>query len=408
MPKYIYTAKTKDSHTVKDIEQASSREELVAKLRARGLFLISLVEVAERSRDAKTHGGGKQPKRSSIQLRDLTFLARNLAVTLSSGITLLRSLEILSSQAESARLGKILNECSNYVRSGLSFSEAITKYPDVFSNLWQSIVEVGESSGNLPFGLEKLADYLEMRMEFERRIKGALIYPGILVSVATLALFIFFKFILPKFTDLFTQFNIELPLPTRIVFGISMFFTKFWWAIVLVIAGLIGAFSYFRNNVELKKRLDDIALKMPLLSNLLTLLCMERFTSTMYILLDSGLPLVYTLEASAKSIDSVSIQRDLVMVKERVRQGAALSDELRKLEAFPALIPEMAKVGEETGTLPAVFHKVSVYYQKELISRVERMVTLFEPMMIVVMGAIIGGIVISLFLPIFKIATLSN
>jgi type IV pilus assembly protein PilC len=408
MPKYIYTAKSKDSHTIKDMEQVSSREELVAKLRARGLFLISLVEVADRGRDAKTHRGGKQAKRSSVRLADLTFLARNLAVTLSSGITLLRSLEILSSQAESAKLGKILEECGNYVRSGLSFSEAINKYPAVFSPLWQSIVEVGEASGNLPFGLEKLADYLEIRMEFERKIKGALIYPCILVGVSTMAIFIFFKFILPKFTELFTQFNIELPLPTKIVFGMSVFFSKFWLLMIVVVAGIIGVFAYFRNDAEFKKRVDSLALQIPLLRKLVTLMCMERFTSTMYILLDSGLPLVYTLEASAKSIGNVHIQKELIMVKERVRQGTALSDELRNIEIFPALIPEMAKVGEETGTLPAVFHKVAIYYQKELISRVERMVTLFEPLMIMIMGVIIGGIIVSLFLPIFKIATLSN
>jgi len=267
---------------------------------------------------------------------------------------------------------------------------------------------VGEASGNLPFGLEKLADYLEIRMDFERKIKGALIYPCILVGVSTMALFIFFKFILPKFTELFTQFNIELPLPTKIVFGISVFFGKFWLLMLVIVVGIIGGFAYFRNDAEFKKRIDGFALQIPLLHKLVTLMCMERFTSTMYILLDSGLPLVYTLEASAKSIGNVHIQRELIMVKERVRQGATLSDELRTIEAFPALIPEMTKVGEETGTLPAVFHKVAIYYQKELISRVERMVTLFEPFMIMVMGAIIGGIVISLFLPIFKIATLSN
>jgi len=408
MPKYIYTAKTKDSHTIKDVEQVSSREELVAKLRARGLFLISLVEVTERRRDAATRKGGKQAKRASVKLSDLTFLARNLAVTLSSGITLLRSLEILSVQAESATLGRVLNECSNYVRSGLSFSEAINKYPEIFSGLWQSIVEVGEASGNLPFGLEKLADYLEIRMEFERKIKGAMVYPSILMSVSAFAVFIFFKFILPKFTELFTQFNIELPLPTKIVFAISVFFGKFWWVMILGIAGIIALFVSLRDDVEFKRNIDNITLRIPMLNKLITLLCMERFTSTMYILLDSGLPLVYTLEASAKSIGNVNIQRELVMVKERVRQGATLSDELRKLDTFPALIPEMTKVGEETGTLPAVFHKVAVYYQKELISRVERMVTMFEPLMIVVMGAVIGGIVISLFLPIFKISTLNQ
>ena len=240
MPKYIYVAKTKDSKTVKDIEQVSSREEMVSRLRARGLFVVSLTEVSDRQ-SVVAHHGGKKAKRNSVNLFDLTFLARNLAVTLSSGITLLRSLEILAVQTESAKLGKILAECSNYVRSGLSFSEAISKYPEVFPMLWQSIVEVGEASGNLPFGLEKLADYLEMRMGFERKIKGALIYPCILVFVCAVAMFVFFKFILPKFTDLFTQFNIELPLPTQIVFSISKIFGQYWWVLMLAIAVIGGA-----------------------------------------------------------------------------------------------------------------------------------------------------------------------
>jgi len=175
--KFSYVAKTKDSKTIKDVEPATNQEELVLRLRSRGLFVISVTEIKEKSSTYAGGGKHKKSRRKSVKLEDLTFLARNLAVTLSSGITLLRSLEILSAQTASEKMSKILVESGNYVRSGLSFSEAINKYPDVFPMLWQSIVEVGEASGNLPFGLDKLADYLEMRMEFERKIKSALIYP---------------------------------------------------------------------------------------------------------------------------------------------------------------------------------------------------------------------------------------
>ncbi|MCP4652072.1 MAG: type II secretion system F family protein [Candidatus Omnitrophica bacterium] len=408
MPKYSFVAKTNDSKTVKDIEFASSQDEMVAKLRARGLFIVSIKEIIQEKVKGTTASdvlNKKRGKRTSIKLHDLTMLARNLAVTLSSGITLLRSLEILAKQAESGKMQQVLQECGTYVREGLSFSEAIHKYPKIFPSLWQSIVEVGEASGNLPFGLDKLADYLEMRMDFERKIKSALIYPVILVCVSFLALLIFFKVILPKFTELFSQFNIELPLPTKIVFGISAFVAKYWLLIILGIVVTIAAFIYFKDDPQFKKAFDKISLKVPLVNKIVLVGCLERFTSTMYILLDSGLPLVYTLDASARGIGNYVLEKELMAVKERVREGASLSDEIGKLDVFPALIPEMAKVGEETGSMPEVFSKVSSYYQKELSTKVERIVLVFEPLMITVMGFLIGGIVISLFLPIFKIAT---
>jgi type IV pilus assembly protein PilC len=408
MPKFSYVAKTKDARTIRDMEIAMSQADLTARLRARGLYIVSIEEVKENDKGYSSKDKKNKSLRKNVALEDLTFLSRNLAVTLSSGITLLRSLELLASQTSSLKLNKILTECGNYVRGGLSFSESITKYPDVFPMLWQSVVEVGEASGNLPFGLEKLADYLEMRSEFERKIKSAMIYPCILMSVCLAALFIFFKFILPKFTELFTQFDLELPLPTKIIFSISNAFSKYWIVGVVIIGAIFGAYTFFKDTPEFKRRFDSFVLKVPLLNNLLVLMFMERFTSTMYILLDSGLPLVYTLEASAKSIGNSVFQRGLIVVKDRVREGASLSAEIAKLESFPGLVAEMAKVGEETGTLPTVFQKISQYYRKDLSSNVERILLVFEPFMIVIMGILIGGIVISLFLPIFKLSQITG
>jgi type IV pilus assembly protein PilC len=410
MPEYIYSAKTKDAKTIKDTEAASSREELVSKLRARGLFIISIREVKDRSKKFSLVSlfGPKRGKRSSIKLYDLTLFARNLSTTLSSGITLLRSLEILSAQTESAGLERILKESGNDVREGLSLSEAVAKYPKVFSSLWRGIIEVGEASGNLPFVLERLADYLERRMEFERKIKSALIYPSILVVVAMLALFIFFKFILPKFTTIFDQFNVELPLPTKVIFGISKFLDNNFLLIIGGIVSLISLLFFLKNNPHLRKFWDRISLRLPLVGKLIFLSSLERFTSTFYILLDSGLPLVYTLEIVAKGVGNCFLEKNILSIKERVREGASLSEEFSKANIFPLLVSEMAKIGEETGSMPQVFKKISLHYQKELTIKVERFVAAFEPLMIVFMGLIIGSMVISLFLPIFKIATLGG
>ena len=258
MPKFIYVAKTKKAQNIKDTELATSKAELVAKLRNRGLFIVSISEVDEKaaSRLSINFFGGPGGKRNSIQLTDLTFLARNLATTLSSGVTLLRSLEILASQTSSSKLQEILVKSSDSIKSGLSLSEAIAKYPKTFDNLWRGIIEVGEASGNLPFVLEKLADYLEMRMEFERKIKSAMVYPIILMCAAIGVLLVFFKVILPKFVTIFSQFNIELPLPTKIVFGISQFLEQYFLILIIGFCVVLASLIYAFKQPETRKKWD--------------------------------------------------------------------------------------------------------------------------------------------------------
>jgi type IV pilus assembly protein PilC len=344
-------------------------------------------------------------KRTSVKLYDMVFLARNLATTLSSGVTLLRSLEIISSQTESVKLGKVLSECSTSVKEGLSFKEAISKYPSIFSPLWRAIIEVGEASGNLPTVLDRLADYLDLRMEFERKIISALIYPSILIGAMTIAVFVFFKFILPKFVVIFKDFGVLLPLPTRIVFSIASFIDKnFIWVIGVFIA-IIIAINIFLRRPETKETRDKMFLKLPLLGELIFLFALDRFTSTIYILLESGLPLVYALEIAARGIGNTVLEKNVLFIKNRVKDGASLSREFAKLNIFPALISEMAKIGEETGSMPEIFKKISAHYNKELTIRVERLIVAFEPLMILILGVVIGAIVISLFLPLFKLAT---
>jgi len=404
MPKFKCTTKTKDNKTVKEVLFLSSKEEAINNLRARNLFIISVIEMKEKSVGGlfSSHKG----KRDKIKPYDLAFLARNLSTTLSSGVTLLRSLEILSYQAESIKLEEILKKCSEYIKEGLSLSEAIVKYPKVFSHLWRGLLEVGEASGNLPFVLEKLADYLEIRINFEKKIKGALIYPMILFFVAVGAVIIFFKFILPKFTTLFDQFDIELPLVTKVLFDISRLFEKHFILILAFVAVIIFGCLLFTKRPETRKTWDKIKLKIPLIGDLVFIAALERLTSTMFILLDSGLPLIYTLEVVARGTGNSVLEKSLLQVTDRVRDGASLSAEFRKLDIFPLLISEMAKIGEETGSMPQVFNKIAGHYQKDLSTRIERLLTAFEPIMIVLIGIVVGGIVMALFLPLFKLSTL--
>ena len=407
MPKYKYVVKTQDGKTLRETTVAHTKAELINRLRAKGLFIVSISGLEEGVKKPSFVGTlfKAKGKRSSLKSQDLTFFARNLSTTLASGVTLLRSLEIISIQTESAKLGNTLKKICSDIKAGLSFGEAVKKYPAVFSALWRGIIHVGETSGNLPFVLEKLADYLEMKMDFERKIKGAMIYPLILLCAAGAAVFVFLRFILPKFTDIFREFDVELPLPTKILFNISDIFRANFWLIVGGVIALVVAFLVFRKTKTFKDSWDRTSYKLPILGDIIFTLCLERITSTLYILLDSGLPVVYALEITANSVGNSYFEKILLGVKEKIREGGSLSEELSKIEVFPLLLSEMAKIGEETGSMPQVFSKISDHYQKELTSRVEALVAVFEPLMIILMGVVIGGIVIALFLPLFKIAT---
>jgi len=408
MPKYLYVVKTKEGKSIREVAPAASKAELIARLRAKGMFIVSVKEVAERAEKPSFFSSffRAKGKRSSIKLQDLTFFARNLATTLSSGVTLLRSLELIAVQTESAKLGDVLNSCCSGIRGGLSFSEVVAKYSNVFSSLWRGIIQVGETSGNLPFVLERLADYLELKMEFERKIKSALVYPAILVCAAFGAVIVFLKFILPKFTEIFREFDIVLPVPTQILFTISDIFQTHFYLIVGAVVLLVVAFFVLKKQPAVKAYWDRIGIKLPFLGDLMLIFFLERISSTMYILLDSGLPVVYALEVTADSMGNTFFKKIMLRIKSRVREGVPLSEELKKVEVFPILLSEMARIGEETGTMSEVFQKVSTFYQKDMTTRVERIIAAFEPLMIIFIGAVIGGIVLALFLPLFKISTM--
>ena len=410
MPVFTYYAKDRDSKPIRDTEEATSKSELITRLKSRGLYIVSIKEGKPKGTLTQLHDlfSKEKGKRSSIKLYDLAMLARNLSIILSSGVTLLRSLEVLASQTESQKLEKILVRCSESIKSGLSLSEAAAKYPKTFSALWRGILEVGEASGNLPFVLGQLADYLEIRIEFERRVKSSLIYPVILLIASISAIVIFLKLILPKFANLFSQFNIELPTATKIVFAIGGFFEKNLLLIALIIVGSIVVIFGLRKQSEFLKKWDKVSLQIPLFGKYAKLLFLERFTSTMSILLESGLTLVYTLEVAARSVGNSHFETQVLAVRQHVKDGASLSVEMGKLDVFPLLVSEMTKIGEETGSLPEVFKKISNYYQKELITNIERFVSAIEPIMILIMGIIIGSMVIALFLPMFQLTTLGS
>ena len=409
MARFHYIVKDAKAKTYKGIREASSKDELVRKLRQEGYFIITVAETTQEAQPQQDIGGRKhQFTHSKIKVEDLSSLARDLATLLDSGVTLLRSLEIISSQISSVKLNKVVKEITKNVKSGLSLRDSLAKYPHIFSTLWLGLVETGEASGNLPMVLNRLADYLELRLAFQRKIGSALVYPVILIFAATGAVTFFLTFILPKFTKIFAQFKINLPLPTRMLIAISNFLRGNVVLLTVLLIGLFFLLRYLKNTDAGALWWDKIKLQLPLLKNFFLVSALERFSSILYILLDSGVPIIFALEVSQHSVQNKLIEKYLSPIKENVRKGMPLSKELAKVAVFPPLVVEMARIGEEVGNQPKMFKKVSEHYQTELETAVERFVAAFEPVMIMVMAVVIGGIVISLFLPMFQLATLGG
>jgi len=404
MARYRYTAKDRSGATIKGEDEASSGVELANKVRARGLFITSIAEVGG-AKKGLLKPKIKKGKHSSVKGHDLALLARNLSTTLSAGITLLRSLEIISVQTESFALENILRSIVKDVKGGLSLSEALKKYPRVFSVLWLGLIEAGEASGNLPYVLDQLAAYLELRMGFERKIKSALVYPVIVFGVVVIASFFFFKVILPRFIEIFDQFDVPLPVVTDMLFGATRFINANMVPILIGFLLLAGALWYYLKSPGLMRTRERVTLRLPIVGGLAMVSNLERFSSSMYILLESGVPMIYTLEIAGKSSGTV-LGDSIEIVKENVRGGNPLSSELDKSGLFPILVVEMARIGEETGNMPDMFKKISSHYRDDLVTKIDRLTAAFEPLIILVLGVVIGAIVISLYLPIFKLTSI--
>ena len=402
MPKFEYIAKNRQSEVKKGLIEASSQQEAIRKIQAQGLFVSSI----RQSRDEKIAASKMQKARhTGIKTSDLATFARQTGILLNSGVNLLRCLEITSIQCESTHLKAVLQQIIKYVESGMSLTNALEKYPKVFNSMWVGLVETGEASGNLSSVLSKLADYLEMRMEFKREIITALIYPVILFLAASGALFFFTVFIIPKFSEIFKQFDITLPVLTQFLFVFSRFMQANILWVFLSIAGFIYILKWYKNTPEGKALLDRVKLKVPMVKDFFYTSALEKFASEAAILLESGVPIIYALEVAQRNVGNIVLEQILSRVKEKVRGGAALSEQLAITGFFPPMIVEMVKVGEEVGNLSEMFNKISQHYQKELATRIKRFVAMFEPLMILFMGGVIGTIVISLFLPLFQVAT---
>jgi type IV pilus assembly protein PilC len=310
-------------------------------------------------------------------------------------------LEILSQQSDNKVLCNTIKEVKEEVEAGSTFAGALKKHPKVFSDLYANMVAAGEAGGILDTILLRLATFLEKSDALMRKVKGALVYPGVIMTVAAIAIAILLVFVIPVFQSMFSSVNLDLPLPTRIVIMLSDFLIGYWWAILLGIGALIFAIRRYYGTMSGRKTIDSLLLKSPVLGDLLRKSAVSRFTRTLGTLVSSGVSILEGLEITAKTAGNAVIHDAVMESRQSIAGGETIAAPLEKSKVFPPMVISMIAVGEQTGGLDEMLTKIADFYDEEVDVAVSALLSLMEPIMIVVLGVIVGGMVVAMYLPIF-------
>ena len=324
---------------------------------------------------------------------------------LGAGVSLSKAMEVVSKQLDSQMLYEVILDIAKDLETGRTFRDSLAKHKSVFSDMWLYLVETGEASGNLPTVLTYLANYLEDRETFKSKIISALMYTAILFVVAIGAVLFFVIKIVPTFTAILTSMEVKLPLPTRILITFSTALKERFFVLVAIVVALVFIVKSLLKMDTFKVFLERAQLKLPLFGNFLRFMMIENFCTTMAILIESGVPIIYALDISERSQPNKTMREIISNVKVNVREGKSFSVPLEKVGFFHPMVIQMVSTGEEIGELAGMFKRISAYYQRYLQEFVTRFAALFEPIMVVFMGLIIGAMVISIFLPIFSMAS---
>jgi len=401
---YQYIARDKQGKPKDGFLDVESEDELVRVLQAQGLIVVSFQEfdkidktVVSPKKKHKMHTG--------VKLDDLITLAKQLQVLLGAGITLLRSLEIISLQVQSKNLSQAIEQMKKDISAGSSLKAAIAKYPKVFSNLWVNIINTGETTGQLPFALEQLVAYLESSSSLQRKIKNALVYPVIVICVAIAAVTVFVVKIIPMFADIYSGFDAELPVFTQAIFAICLSIKKYLILVIGVIVAIIAGVRYYRKTYEGRKRIDGMLLNLKLIGDVMKQIAAVRFASGLHMLITSGTPILHALEIVSETSNNVIIKDMLQTVKESVREGKSMSKPIMDANIFPDMLAHMIAVGEESGALADMLKNAAKFYEERVDATISRLAAMFEPILIVVIGIVVGALVIAMFLPIFGLSS---
>jgi type IV pilus assembly protein PilC len=392
MASFSYTARALNGELKTATIDAATREEAVAQLRRQRLTVVKVDEESKRQKP----GGGK------IKMRDIVIFTRQFSTMINSGLPLVQALDILAKQSENKTLQEVTRAVVFDVESGHTVADALRKHPKAFNDLYVNMVAAGEAGGILDTILMRLAVFMEKNDVLIRKVKGAMIYPAVIMSVAAIAITVLLIFVIPVFENMFGSVGLALPLPTRIVIGLSKFL-RGWGGLgtVLGVIGTVFALKKYYKTSDGKLVIDRALLKFPVLGDVLRKSAVSRFTRTLGTLISSGVSILDGLEITAKTAGNRVIQDAIMASRSSIAGGDTIAAPLAKSQVFPPMVISMIAVGESTGGLDEMLSKIADFYDEEVDAAVSGLLSLLEPVMIVFLGIVVGGMVIAMYLPIF-------
>ena len=394
MGMFEYTAKnTVSGQILKGTLDVPTRDEVIAFIRKNRMILVSVREAPAQVRMPSF--------KKKVSTRDVVIFTRQFATMINAGLPLVQSLTILSAQTENKTLKEITKAVVYDVEAGNTLADALRKHPKAFSDLYVNMVAAGEAGGILDTILLRLATFLEKNDALVRKVKGAMVYPGVIMSVAVIAVAVLLVFVIPTFSAMFASVNMTLPFPTRVVIGSSQVLLRWWWLILLALgAGGFAFRSYYRTPGG-RKVVDGAMLRAPVIGDLLRKSAVSRFTRTLGTLISSGVSILDGLEITAKTAGNRVIHDAVMQSRQSIAGGETIAGPLQVSGVFPPMVISMISVGEQTGGLDDMLTKIADFYDSEVDVAVSALLSLMEPIMIVVLGIIVGGMVVAMYLPIF-------
>jgi type IV pilus assembly protein PilC len=394
MAVFTYTARSATGDIMSGEREGKSRDEVVGFLRTQRMTPVKIEE------KAKKEGGGFSLT-GGIQTRDVVIFTRQFATMINSGLPLVQSLDILAKQSENKQMQKVIGEVLYDVESGQTLADAMRGHPKTFTDLFVNMVAAGEAGGILDTILLRLAVFLEKADALKRKIKGAMIYPSVIFAVAGIAVTVLLLFVIPTFQRMFESAGVPLPGPTLFVVGLSKLLQAYWWALAIAIVAFIVMLKQYYKTPGGELVLDRLLLNLPVLGNLQRKAAIARFTRTLGTLVSSGVSILDGLEITARTAGNRVLHDAIMESRNSIAGGETISEPLKRSGVFPPMVVSMINVGEQTGGLDEMLTKIADFYDEEVDAAVEALLSAMEPIMIVFLGVVVGGMIIAMYLPIF-------
>jgi len=396
MVNFVWEGTDKRGVKMKGEQQSKTQNLLRAELRKMGI-----TPTVVKPKPKPLFGQAGKP----ITPKDIAFFSRQMATMMKSGVPIVQSLEIIGSGHKNVRMKKMVDEIRTDIEGGSSLYEAIAKHPVQFDELYRNLVRAGEGAGVLETVLDTIANYKENLEALKGKIKKALFYPAMTIAVAILVSAILLIFVVPQFETVFQNFGADLPAFTKMIVAASRFMVKYWWLALIVVGGSIFAFIFFKKrSLAFQHFLDRLILKIPVIGEIMHNSAIARFARTLAVTFKAGVPLVEALETVAGATGNTVYEKAVLRVRDDVAVGYPVNMSLKQTNLFPHMVIQMTAIGEEAGALDGMLFKVAEYYEQEVNNAVDALASLIEPMIMVIIGVMVGGLVIGMYLPIFKLA----